>query len=521
MKRRKGPGGTAQEPGSFGRILAMLLPALLIAALAVPAGAALSPGFLGPPAPPEPVAAGPWQQTPATLSSAGTAGKSAVLQPLSGTAPMPDAAVLAAKLTATLKADGAGSFSGVVQDAVTGKVLFDRSGDELRAPASNIKLLTAAAALRTMGPETRFSTKAVAGPTPGSIVLTGGGDVLLGAGDSAPDAVLGHAGLATLARSTVRALQQAGVTKRVRVLLDDSLFSGPALNPAWSPEDVAAGEVAPLFPLALNSARYDPDVTVGPRPRDAALTAAQAFVDRLSAAGATVAAGVDRAPAPQTPSPAPAKPEATEPPRTAEPGTESDGAQGWQPGAVLAEVQSATVGQQVDLMLRTSDNYLAEVLGRMVAAAEGKPASNDGAVAAVLQQLEELKIPAATLRAADLAGLTLANKVSARQLSAVVRAMTSGPDTRLRSALAGFPVAGLTGTLDSRYTDSTTAGGAGLVRAKTGTLNTVIALSGYVVDADGRLLVFSFIGNGLTPGAAGNKVALDRAASILAGCGCR
>ncbi len=81
----------------------------------------------------------------------------------------------------------------------------------------------------------------------------------------------------------------------------------------------------------------------------------------------------------------------------------------------------------------------------MVAAASGKPASNEGAVAAVLQQLEELKIPSATLRAADLAGLTLANQVSARQLSAVVRAMTTGTDSRLRSALAGFPVAGLTG----------------------------------------------------------------------------
>ncbi|WP_172465590.1 D-alanyl-D-alanine carboxypeptidase, partial [Arthrobacter sp. Hiyo1] len=97
----------------------------------------------------------------------------------------------------------------------------------------------------------------------------------------------------------------------------------------------------------------------------------------------------------------------------------------------------------------------------------------------------------------------------------------SGPDTRLRAALAGFPVAGLTGTLGDRYADATTSQGAGLVRAKTGTLNSVIALSGYVVDANGRLLVFSFIGNGLTPGAAGNKVALDRSATALASCGCR
>ena len=39
---------------------------------------------------------------------------------------------------------------------------------------------------------------------------------------------------------------------QVEVLVDDSLFTGPSLNPAWSPEDVAAGEMAPLFPLALN-----------------------------------------------------------------------------------------------------------------------------------------------------------------------------------------------------------------------------------------------------------------------------
>ena len=82
-------------------------------------------------------------------------------------------------------------------------------------------------------------------------------------------------------------------------------------------------------------------------------------------------------------------------------------------------------------------------------------------------------------------------------------------------------MAGLSGTLGDRYLDAATAQGAGLVRAKTGTLNSVLALSGYVVDADGRLLVFSFIGNGLTPGAAGNKQALDKAASVLASCGCR
>lgn len=172
-------------------------------------------------------------------------------------------------------------------------------------------------------------------------------------------------------------------------------------------------------------------------------------------------------------------------------------------------------------MLQVSDNYLAETMGRMAAVASGLPGSGEAAAAAVSAQLAAAGISMDGLKLVDVCGLAMENRVSARHLTEVVRAITTGADTRLRAALDGFPVAGLTGTLDTRYGNAATSGGAGLVRAKTGTLNTVLALSGYVVDADGRLLVFSFVGNGLTPGAAGNKEALDRAATALAGCGCR
>ncbi|MCU1516993.1 MAG: D-alanyl-D-alanine carboxypeptidase [Pseudarthrobacter sp.] len=477
--------------------------------LVLPAAWLLAPAFVGPPQ-----AAGPgtpaWQQVPTALSPREG------LSPLTDAAPVPLPEAVTAQLEPVLKPDGGGTFTGLVQDAATGQVLFDRGGSENRIPASNMKLLTAVAALRALGPDRRFNTKVVAGPAPGQVVLTGGGDVLLAEGESAPDQVLGHAGMATLAAATVAALREDGVTGELKVLVDDSLFTGPSLNPAWAGGDVEAGEVAPLYPLALHSARFDPAVTTGPRPQDSAVTAAEAFAAQLRAAGAaaglTVAAAVDRYPG--------AGPGAVPEPNSAqdtEAGTETPAGA----AAVLAEVQSATVGEQVDLMLQTSDNYLAEVLGRMAAAAEGQPASNDGATGAVRAQLAELGIPTDTMRLADVSGLALDNQVSARQFVEVVRAITSGPDFRLRAALAGFPVAGLTGTLDARYGDSSTARGAGLVRAKTGTLNSVIALSGYVVDADGRLLVFSFIGNGLTPGAGGNREALDRAATALAACGCR
>jgi D-alanyl-D-alanine carboxypeptidase/D-alanyl-D-alanine-endopeptidase (penicillin-binding protein 4) len=484
--------------------LAVLVALMLV--LAVPAALVVAPGFIGPEAPPAAPATPAWQLPPATLSA-----RQGLPQPAES-APLPLPSAVAAQLDSVLTPDGDGSFTGFVQDALTGDVLFDRGASETRIPASNMKLFTAVAALRVLGPDHRFSTTAVAGSNPHQVVLSGGGDVLLGAGDSAPDNVMGHAGLATLAAATVAALQNAGITGDLTVLVDDSLFSGPALNPAWADGDVAAGEVAPLFPLALNSARYNPAVTTGPRPQDSAATAGDAFAAQLKAAGAaaglTVAPGVGRAAAPEA-----ASGSASE----AMPGT----AAGAAPGAVLAEVQSATVGEQVGLMLESSDNYLAEVLGRLTAAAVGEPASNDGATSAVRAQLAGLGIGADTMRFADVSGLAIGNQASARQLADVVRAMTTGSDPRLRAALDGFPVAGLSGTLDARYEDASTARGAGLVRAKTGTLNTVIALSGYVVDADGRLLVFSFVGNGLKPGAAGNREAVDRAAAALAGCGCR
>lgn len=470
----------------------------LLVVLAIPAVLLVAPGFLGPEPPAPPPAAPEWQQAPATLSPHQGLGS------LDASAAVPSRESLTAQVDPLLKADGGGGFTGIVQDALTGQVLFDRGASEGRVPASNMKLLTAMAALRTLGPEHRFSTTVTAGPAAGQVVLIGGGDVLLGPGESDAEQVLGHAGLATLAARTVEGLQARGTTGEVKVLVDDSLFTGPALNPAWQEGDVAAGEVAPLYPLALNSARFDPAVTTGPRPQDSAITAAQEFAARLreagAAAGLTVAAGVERSPG------------------AAQGGV--DGGSGADP-AVLAEVESATVAQQVDLMLRESDNYLAEALGRLAALATGQPGSNDGATAAVRAQVAEAGIPADSMKLVDVCGLAMGNQVSARQFAEVVRAMTAGTDARLREALDGFPVAGLTGTLDTRYGEGTTAGGAGLVRAKTGTLNTVLALSGYVVDADGRLLVFSFIGNGLTPGAAGNKVALDRAATALAACGCR
>src|SRR5207302_4223638 len=99
----------------------------------------------------------------------------------------------------------------------------------------------------------------------------------------------------------------------------------------------------------------------------------------------------------------------------------------------------------------------------------------------------------------------------------VLRQAASEP--ALRGLLDGVPVAGATGTLEKRFRAKTTLAGAGVVRAKTGTMAGVNGLAGTVVDAQGRLVMFAFFTErARSPSRA--EAALDRLASILAGCGC-
>ncbi|HEV7168568.1 MAG TPA: D-alanyl-D-alanine carboxypeptidase/D-alanyl-D-alanine-endopeptidase [Micrococcaceae bacterium] len=467
------------------KILTTVLLTLVLAALAVPVGIYLAPVF-------SPAGAGQSaaaaslpasQQLPTALSTLKG------IDPLSGNAPIPDPALLSQQLESTLVAQGGGDFTALVQDAASGQVLYSRNASAPRIPASNLKLLTAVAALKNLGAEKRLSTKVLSGADANSIVLQAGGDVLLGKDASQPGKTVGHAGVATLAAQTAAALKAAGVSGPVSISVDDTLFTGPALDQNWLPADVDAGEIAPVFPMALYGARLDPDVSVGPRPQDSPMSVAAVFAAQLKSDGVQVGSSVQRAKA-------------------------GDGAR------TLAAVDSATVAEQVEYMLQASDNYVAETMGRLTALAMKKDGSFTGATAAVKETIGSLGVDTDGLVMGDSCGLAVNDRVSAEQLTRVVNVMLTNPSQDIRQAVLGLPIAGLSGTLGDRYIDRTTVGGAGLVRAKTGTLNAVLSLSGYVVDTDGRLLVFSFIGNDFSAGSEQAKPAIDKAATILAGCGC-
>jgi D-alanyl-D-alanine carboxypeptidase/D-alanyl-D-alanine-endopeptidase (penicillin-binding protein 4) len=436
----------------------------------------------------------------------------------------PDPTALKELLDAELTVTGSGTFHGSVLDAMTGEVLYDLDGSSAVTPASSLKILTAAAALADLGADTRFETSVHQGRAGGTIVLKGGGDVLLTAGESddeQPDETDGgqtdevqtddgqtdggqsdedhtaaRAGLTTLADKTAAALKARGTTGTVRVQVDDTLFTGDSLLPDWSTEDVEAGEMAALYPLAINSAWAEEGVSSGPRVDDAALAAAKAFAGALKTSAAGYGFSVNP---------------------VIERGTAADGAE------QLASVESAPVADQVRHMLLTSDNYLAEALARMSALATGREATFQGGTDAVAAAVSRLGVDTAGLVLADASGLAAGTEITTGQLAATVQASLTTTENDVRALPYSLPVAGLSGTLASRFSDGTTPSesAAGVVRGKTGTLFAVTSLSGYVTDADGRLLSFAFVANGLEANTAQARDAVDAAAAVLAGCGCR
>jgi D-alanyl-D-alanine carboxypeptidase/D-alanyl-D-alanine-endopeptidase (penicillin-binding protein 4) len=202
--------------------------------------------------------------------------------------------------------------SGFVVDHASGSAVWGRYSATGMVPASTTKVLTAVAALRVLGPDSRVTTRVRRGgrTTTTQVVY------LVGAGDQA----LSSAGLDQLAATTVKALGPLG-GRRVTVAVDDSLFPAPRLSPGWS-SSYYPHNVAPVRALIRDQREV----------YDTAIDAGAYLRARLSARGVPVGSVV-RAKAPA--------------------------------GApVLAARQSPPVRTMVATMLRRSDNDYAEGLLR-------------------------------------------------------------------------------------------------------------------------------------------------------------
>ncbi|WP_433329807.1 D-alanyl-D-alanine carboxypeptidase/D-alanyl-D-alanine endopeptidase [Spirillospora sp. CA-294931] len=393
-------------------------------------------------------------------------------------------AALAGRLTGLLNGPGA-PINAVVIDAVTRRPLFERNASRPATPASTTKLVTSVAALAALGPAHRIATRVVKANGNG-IVLVGGGDPTLTA---LPRAGGGHpvfASLGELARQTAAGLKASGV-RRVRVDYDVSAYQGATTAPGWKPNYLPDGEVAPLTALTVDEGRVSPgNDEVKSRVADPAKAGTASFLRLLRQYGVAAVPG-RRTVAPKS-------------------------------AAALGAVQSPTVAELVEHLMTVSDNDVAEAMIRQVAIKLGKPASFGGGAQAVREVLSRLGAADGVLTY-DGSGLSTGNRITPMALARLASLAASPERPELRAAITGMPVAGFTGTLSPpRYTGPSSQGGAGVVRAKTGTLSGVSTLAGVAHDADGRLLAFAFMaGDGKGPVDPGK---LDQLAAAVATCGC-
>lgn len=392
-------------------------------------------------------------------------------------APRPDTAVLTATLDSIL-ADTADntSFSAQVVDVATDTVLYDRNAETNGVPASSLKVMTALAALDSLGGETQLSTSVLLDGN--TLILRGGGDAMLGDGVSDPSHPKGYAGLATLAEQTAAELQKRGIGE-VELWLDDSLFGDAHNNSAWDASLFSTNNIAEVYPIARYAGRAGAGAGM-PYQADAAQQVKQVFAQAL---GASVK-------------------------------VTSGGRGAYQGGEKITEVKSAPLREVIKHMLLVSDNYIAEAMGRLVALDRQLPPEQAGAAVAAVAQ----EHGANDVTLFDTSGLASKNQVSPAALTTVLSSAATSDKPELRELVYSLPVAGYNGTLMNRLGASTTLG---LVRAKTGSLNGVATLSGMTMTEDGRLLAFSIFASQPGDVLAPHKPTIDSAVTAIRGCGCR
>lgn len=350
-------------------------------------------------------------------------------QALEPATPSPiDGASLRTTLATLADNPALGTFHGRVSTA-DNETVFDRASDEPLQPASVTKVLTASAALLSLGAQDRITTEVVRGADPGVVTIKAAGDVWLDA--EALDDLAEQVGTADA------------------VYIDTSAWDGMAeMLPGWNPLDIDGGFVAPLQPAMLSGGRLGGETTGDvPRSHAPALDVAQALADRVGAQ--TVGLG-------------PAD------------------------GEVVAAVESPTLVQRLELMMKNSDNVYAEAIGREVALERG----TKDAPGATLSVLEERGYDTSGVVLRDNSGLSTEDRIAPKLLNALLHDAVAEP--ALRPLLSALPVAAGEGTLEDRFGDLP---GRGWVRAKTGTLDGTASLAGTVTSVNGNVYTFALICN--------------------------
>ncbi len=443
-----------------------------------------------------------------------------------------------------------------VIDADTGADRISINADQMMVPASNMKLLTTGAALHALGGNFTFSTRLLRDGD--RLIVVGDGDPGVGDPKLLSEIVSAGGGgagqdIESFLQLWVRPVVEAGNTRVSEVVVDDRIFDRQFVHPSWPQDHLNRRYCAEVagFDFHLNVLNFYPRPgAAGGRPDlsivhptapwleiqnratsrqdgsegNTAWIARRQDTNLLSVYGNVKFAY--RAPVPVTFNDPPAFFAQLLAHRLAAAGVQVDGHRAAIPD------DPPPVGEPIGLEIRTpirtavarcnrdSENLYAEaLLKRMGHAMTNEPGSwiNGSAIVRhVVHERLENPLLAANLRVADGSGLSRDNQVAAATLTAWLatfhRDTTIGPLFVISLAEPGV------GTLKGRFQDPESALKGCQVRGKSGYIDNVSCLSGYITSPGGRRCAFSILINGLKePGSVGKAKALqERVVSAVA-----
>jgi D-alanyl-D-alanine carboxypeptidase/D-alanyl-D-alanine-endopeptidase (penicillin-binding protein 4) len=378
----------------------------------------------------------------------------AILALLSPAGARAAASPLRAKLHAALAGfDGRGT--GVLAvDLDSGRVVYAHNANAPLLPASNEKLAITYAALVALGPAFRMRTELLGEGHLVDGATWHGNLVLRGYGDPTLD----RAGLADLAHR----LRATGIRRVTGGLIaDESWFDHRRGGPGWEAGFVP-DESRPLSALTVPGA-------------DGAAGAAELLRKALARAGVRVRGA-----------------------------TKVAKADGWP----LAVRYSPTLEEILHYMDVESDNFTAELVLKQLGAVLAGHGTTEAGAAIVRSILAEHLVPLGGVRIADGSGLSALDRLTPKAIVTILQ--RAWADRDLRPVLFRIlPVSGRDGTLEDRMTKPPARGN---VRAKTGTLETASALSGFVRER----YAFVILQNAPRLSAWAARAAQDRFATVLA-----
>ncbi len=322
----------------------------------------------------------------------------------------------------------------MIYDLTADSVLYQYNQRHTLRPASNMKLVTAIAALDRLGAKHQLRTSLYytgvrdSCTLRGDLYCVGGMDPLFDADDL---------------EAFVEGVRRLGIdTIRGRIVADKTMKDADLLGWGWCWDD----DNPVLSPLLIG--RKD--------------NFTERFAQALRKAGMTVDVQLSEGRLPA--------------------------------GATYMVACVHNIGNVLPKMMKDSDNLYAESLFYQLAATSGaRPASAKHARQVITKLIEKLGLPSSAYHIADGSGLSLYNYLSPELEVALLRYAWSKESIR-KPLYVSLPIAGRDGTLSKRMKRTVAEGN---VHAKTGTLKGVTTLAGYCTAANGHMLCFAIMNQGV------------------------